>query len=174
MTASAAQLAANRANALRSTGPRSPEGRSVSRLNARRHGLRAASALLLPSESKVAWQTLVAELQADLKPEGEVEDLLVERIAVAVWKLRRAAVFEVGALEAEDVAEVGVGRAAWRDANKGQVLGLVVRYGRSCEASLYQALHELERRQTRRSGAQVPTPLAIDVNVTANLNEPHE
>lgn len=70
MTATAAQLTANRANALRSTGPRSPEGRSASRLNARKHGLRATAAALLPSESKEAWDALVAELHTDLNPEG--------------------------------------------------------------------------------------------------------
>src|SRR4051812_35862707 len=42
------RLAANRANALRSTGPRTRRGKERARLNAVRHGLRAA----LP-----AWQT---------------------------------------------------------------------------------------------------------------------
>jgi hypothetical protein len=36
---SAAQFAANQANALRSTGPTSPEGKRRTRLNAYRHGL---------------------------------------------------------------------------------------------------------------------------------------
>jgi hypothetical protein len=99
-------------------------------------------------------------------------------VAVAVWKLRRAVLFEVGALEAEGAAEVGIGRAAYRDANKGQTLGLVVRYSRSCEASMYQALHELERRQARRAlppGSPMPlAPLAVDVTVTAAMREADE
>ncbi len=89
-------------------------------------------------------------------PRGEVEELVVERVAVAVWKLQRAVLFEVGALEAEGAAEVGIGRAAYRDANKGQPLGLVVRYSCSCEASMYQALHELERRQAKCASTWKP------------------
>ena len=46
---SAKQIAANRRNALRSTGPRTDEGRAKCRLNAVKHGL-AAQALLLPGE----------------------------------------------------------------------------------------------------------------------------
>lgn len=164
----AAQLAANRANALRSTGPRTPEGQSVSAMNARSHGLRSSAAgALLPGESKKAWEQLHCDLRQDLQPHGEVEELLVDRVAAAVWKLRRAAQFEAGVLEAEEVAAIGAGRAVWRDANKGQALGLVVRYSRSSEASLYQALHELERRQARRlgHGGGVPIPVAVDVTV---------
>ena len=165
----AAQLSANRANALRSTGPRTGDGRAVSALNARKHGLRAIGAgVLLPSESRDAWEQLHSDLRDDLKPEGELEELLVDRVAAAVWKLRRAAFFETGVLEAEDAVEVGLGKAVWRDANKGQALGLVVRYSRSAEASLYQALHELERRQAGRlGGGNVPVPLAVDVNLTS-------
>jgi hypothetical protein len=127
---------------------------------------------LLPSESREEWEQLQVELRNDLRPQGEVEELLVDRIATAVWKLRRAALFETGVLEAEDAGEVGPGRAVWRDANKGQALGLVVRYGRSCEASMYQALHELERRQARRAlppGATMPAPVAVDVHLSGDL-----
>src|SRR4051794_41144010 len=43
---SPARLAANRANASRSTGPRSPEGKAVSKLNGLVHGMRAESHVL--------------------------------------------------------------------------------------------------------------------------------
>ena len=52
--ATPAQLAANRANAQRSTGPRSVEGKSVSRFNALKHGVDAAS-IALPGEDSAAY-----------------------------------------------------------------------------------------------------------------------
>ena len=164
-----AQVTANRANAAKSCGPTTSEGRAASALNARKHGVRSASAALLPSESREEWEELLSELRNDLKPEGAVEDLLVERVAAAEWRRRRAEHFELGALIMEGAAEDGVGTAAWRDNMKGQGLGLAVRYRRASDAAYYQALHELERRQQRRSlppGATMPAPMVVDVAVT--------
>jgi hypothetical protein len=172
-----AQCVANHANALKSSGPRSSEGRAVSAMNGRKHGLRAESAALLPSESREHWNQLVLELRNDLQPEGEVEELLVERVACATWKLRRAAAFETGALIAEDAEEIGTGKAAWRDMNKGQTLQLVVKYTKSAEASMYAALHELERRKARRAlpaGGTMPVPVAVDLVVIGDAPEPRK
>jgi hypothetical protein len=47
--ATPAQIAANRANAQKSTGPRTAEGKAASRLNALKHGLDAES-LIIPGE----------------------------------------------------------------------------------------------------------------------------
>lgn len=170
MNASAAQLHANRTNALKSSGPRTSEGRAVSALNARKHGLRAEKAALFASESPTEWAQLLTALRNDLQPEGEVEELLVERVAAATWKLRRAGVIEVGAMKAEgaDDTEGGLGLAAWRDANKGQTLQLVTKYARAAETSMYQALNALERRQAARRGVAVPVPVAVDVRVVSD------
>ena len=58
--ATPAQLAANRANAQRSTGPRSVEGKSVSRFNALQHGADAASPII-PGEDPAEYQELADE-----------------------------------------------------------------------------------------------------------------
>ena len=52
----ASRTAINRANSLRSTGPRTDSGKQRSALNALRHGLTAASAVL-PSEDQAAFDT---------------------------------------------------------------------------------------------------------------------
>jgi hypothetical protein len=53
---SSRQMAANRANALRSTGPRSPAGKNQSKLNALRHGAFAELAVVPQlGESEAAW-----------------------------------------------------------------------------------------------------------------------
>lgn len=85
---SARQYAANRRNALRSTGPTSTEGKAVSRLNALRHGLLARD-VVLPDEDVDAFEELHRAMLADLAPVGPVETLLAERAINAAWRLRR-------------------------------------------------------------------------------------
>jgi len=80
------QIAANRRNAKKSTGPRTPEGKAVIRFNALRHGLRAV-ADLQPAES---WQELI-EIRSRLlqawQPQTRDQYRLVARAACAEWKL---------------------------------------------------------------------------------------
>lgn len=164
---SPAQAAANRLNATKSTGPRS----EVSAWNARKHGLRSDSAALLPSEDRGEWEALLNALRNEWSPKTPTEDLLVEKMAAADWRRRRAEHFEVGCLLMEGAAEDGTGMAAWRDAHKSQSLGLVVRYRRAAETAFTTAMHELERAQARRKGSTVPLPVAVDLNVTSDLGE---
>jgi hypothetical protein len=57
--ATAAQIAANQANAQKSTGPRSVEGKSVSRFNALKHGIDAAT-IVIPGEDRAVYEALAA------------------------------------------------------------------------------------------------------------------
>ena len=82
------QADANRRNALKSTGPKTPEGKDAVRLNALKHGL-LSQELLLPGESEAALMELAERLMTDLQPEGTLEIILVEDIIVAYWRLRR-------------------------------------------------------------------------------------
>lgn len=177
MTATAAQFAANRANATKSTGPRTSEGRAVSAMNGQRHGLRSDSAALLPSESPEAWSALLDGLRKEWKPVGITEELLVERMASAEWKRRRSEVFEKGGLVIEGAADDGPAMALMRDCHKTQTVALTLRYRRACDAAFFQAMHSLERQQARRNlpeGATMPPPLAIDVTVVGDASEPSE
>ena len=47
-------------------------------------------------------------------------------------------------------------------------LSMLSRYEASLERTLHRALHELQRLQAARSGAFVPPPLALDLDVTSN------
>ena len=82
------QLNANRRNAQKSTGPRTPEGKNKSRFNAVKHGGRAES-LLIPGEDPAAFEALRQELIQDWLPQDTMEKLMVEQIAVNEWKSRR-------------------------------------------------------------------------------------
>src|SRR5215204_7747146 len=86
---------ANRQNALKSTGPRTPEGKAAVRLNPLRHGL-LSEEILLPGEDEEALRELAERLRAELQPVGELETLLVGRITSLLWRLRRLERVEAG------------------------------------------------------------------------------
>jgi hypothetical protein len=95
------QIAANHTNAQRSTGPRTPEGKAAVRLNALQHGLLARDIFVDTGdgrEDEADYAALVEELRQDLQPQGRLELMLVEKIAAAYWRLRRAAREEASTL----------------------------------------------------------------------------
>jgi len=89
------QIQANRRNALKSTGPKTPEGKDAVRLNANKHGLRSQE-VLLPGEDGESLEELDENLRAELQPVGELENLLVDGIIAAHWRLRRLRRVEAG------------------------------------------------------------------------------
>jgi hypothetical protein len=82
------KLDANRRNALKSTGPRTPEGKARSARNAVTHGL-FCKHLLLPGEKKRVFRDMRNDFLASLNPQDIAELMLVERIVIASWKLCR-------------------------------------------------------------------------------------
>ena len=92
------QSAANKANAKKSTGAKTPEGKQVVSMNAVSHGL-LASRLFLEGESPAEFQALQEDLRRSLKPVGALELALTEKIAVALWKQRRMVAAESASIE---------------------------------------------------------------------------
>ena len=80
---------ANRRNARKSTGPRTPEGKERSRFNAIKHGMTART-LVLPGEDAGAFQDRLDAWASELQPCNDVEQVLVERSATVSWQLERA------------------------------------------------------------------------------------
>ncbi len=70
-------------------GPRTPEGKARSRLNALKHGLTATLPVILPGEDPAERQALLDSLTRDFKPANEVERILVQRLTHLAWQLRR-------------------------------------------------------------------------------------
>jgi hypothetical protein len=89
------QIRANQRNALNSTGPKSPEGKAAASQNALTHGLLSRD-VLLPGEDEAVLQELSKRLREELRPVGEVEGLLVERVIAATWRFRRLMRVEAG------------------------------------------------------------------------------
>jgi len=103
--ASKKQTAANRRNARKSTGPKTPEGKAASSMNAVRHGLHART-VILRGETQADFDEIVNGLQDEYQPQSISEQDLVNQAAMAQWKLRRAEIHEGDAcLEAQTAAE---------------------------------------------------------------------
>ena len=93
---SPSQLAANRANAARSTGPSTPQGKARASQNARKHGFTAASFVVVRLEDLQEVAHLKADLLAAYHPVNSKELFAIERIALAQQALVRAARLESG------------------------------------------------------------------------------
>jgi len=86
--ASEKQIAANRANAAKSTGPRTPAGKAIVSRNGARHALLAKS-FVLRSECPERFETFVESFYAEYNPSTPTETALVDTMATARWRLIR-------------------------------------------------------------------------------------
>ena len=173
MPVSEAKLEANRRNTMRSCGPRSEAGKSRSKLNAVKHGMRAETLVLLDEDPQAlddrrnAWR-------ACLLPGDDVEQRLVEDAVVSTWQQDRARRAQIARLNRnildygvaqtqtneEDVAELG--RRLFTDR-----LGPLTFYPTGCD---YDELENERRASTsfadRRDDPDRPAPLVLRLEST--------
>jgi hypothetical protein len=95
---SAKQFEANRANARKSTGPKTDQGKGRSRLNSTKHGL-TAQFVVLEGEDPADFEQLLRDLEAQFEPASTLEHFLLGRIAAASWRLQRIPIFEAAIIE---------------------------------------------------------------------------
>jgi len=175
------QLAANKKNAQKSTGPKTPEGRAAVRLNGVKHGL-TASTLILPGESESDFDALLDSFESEHHPATPTEEALVRQMAMAQWRLRRlyyveAAFFKLRLGDtAEDVEYKyesldDAGRLAYvieRDSGHSSTQESLSRIEARLERSFYKALRELQKMKNQ-SHSQNRTPPAEPANTSAPL-----
>lgn len=109
---SLAKIEANRRNAQKSTGPKTQAGKDKSKLNAIKHGLVAQATVIPVGEAKESddeFTQLLDRVMTEFEPQGFIEEMLTERIAICYWRLRRAAYAEVG--EIRQTLETSEGQA---------------------------------------------------------------
>ncbi len=172
--ASVAQIQANRSNAQKSTGPRTPEGKAAASQNAVKHGL-LAEQVVIHGEDPAQFDLYREGMLAELAPVGAVEAMLAERAVSLAWRLRRAerlqsAVFATVYREnANDVVlwpkhglpiqpgpgedEVVLGQVVMTDFARAQVLDRLLVHERRIESSLYRTMRELRREREARAAA---------------------
>lgn len=103
-TVSSRKAQANRQNASKSTGPKTPRGKQHSRMNALKHGLFAMDlyiSTITEWEDRDEYRNLLKRLARDYQPVGAAEELEVHRIASCWWKLSRAWRYESAEIAGE-------------------------------------------------------------------------
>jgi hypothetical protein len=158
--ATQAQINANRANALKSTGPRSAEGKSASRFNALKHGIDAAS-IVIPGEDPADYDALVADYHRDFRPQSPSEAFHVDTMLRADWQKRRLQRVEAD-LHRTLLAETpgaSLAAAFLSDSPAAKLLARVQRQIAAFERTWYRANTELRR---ARQQSEAATDQAMD------------
>ena len=139
------QFEANRRNALKSTGPKTPEGKAAVSMNSLRHGLRART-VVLPGEDREEFNQLCDDLQVEWNPQSRTEHFYLEQMAVSQWKLTRM-----------EVGEAAIFEDAAASTTKIPLLDRLWQAECRLERSYARAQRELERLQnSRREPVQPP------------------
>jgi hypothetical protein len=188
------QFAANRANAAKSSGPRSPEGKTRSAQNARKHGFTSAAYTVVRLEDVQEVANLKDDAVEFYQPVNSQEFFAVERIALTQQAMLRAARLEAGlftsclneACGLTDIprvqidpillADIEVARVQNRNfvlaegfqhsAAKSNALSLCLRYAAQAERHYRRAVDEFDRLKAIR-----PAPGGADLPVCV-LPEP--
>ena len=102
------RAAINRENSKKSTGPRTPEGKARSRMNARRHGL-TGQLLIFEEGERKQYNRFARDQRQTWEPVGPLEDHLIQQIIDTSWILRRADSLEMSlnGVEVATVADAG-------------------------------------------------------------------
>lgn len=96
------QILTNQQNALLSTGPKTVNGKAVVAINAIKHGIFTKDLIIASSlgkEDEAEYIQMLNNLINCLAPQNQMESLLVEKIAIDFWRLRRVIRFESGSIE---------------------------------------------------------------------------
>ena len=96
------QKAANRRNGKKG-GPKTPQGKKVSSTNSLKHGIlckEILSSILVSEEQRNQYTEILNGLVGDLAPVGEMEEILVDKIASSYLRQRAALEMEIGEAEA--------------------------------------------------------------------------
>ena len=174
MPASEAQVAANRANSLKSCGPRTAEGKARSRGNALKHGL-TGEGVVLPNEDAAEVERRLVAFEDELNPSGEVGRALVRRAALMSVRMDRCVSQETAALsdrvrraDAEFVAPEGLDPVQverLRAEAKARALfdpskeaTLARKYEAAAERGFFRALKELRQLEKQAKAVKPPSP----------------
>ncbi len=171
--ATQAKIIANRRNAQKSTGPRTPQGKAVASQNSIKHGLLTRQAVI-SSEDQAEFDLYRAEFLDELAPDTPMESMLAERVVNLSWRLKRAARIQNQTIDALNTPkptnplleklkkqyiykglddsqvhsqspETALGRLAIKDFSHDRVLERLLMYERRIENSLYKTVLELQR-----------------------------
>lgn len=156
------QIEANRLNAQKSTGAVTSEGKEVSKYNAVQHGVLKQA---ITEEEKELYQIIKQRLHQEHKPQGILEEIILERIIINFIKLDRVAKIEneltksalnprvqknlEDGLKHSYVETIEAGYFPKLDIEQlNTLVNVYQRYETSIENRLYRAIHELRYQKT--------------------------
>jgi hypothetical protein len=198
--ATQAQILANRRNAAKSTGPKTPEGKAAVAKNATKHGLFAQDDVVI-SENQAQLDALREEMLAELAPEGAIETVLAGRIVGLTWRLKRAARMQNELIDVKIRMELNssypelseslitgkpcdkskhskkcyddqvLGYIAMSDFGGARALERLSMYERRLEASLFKTAAELKKLRDARRREQGDDQSAIPIPMNDNRDE---
>ena len=140
------QIDANRANAQKSTGPKTEEGKAKSCLNRLSHGL-ASSATIVPGEDPEEFKALLTDLMNEYEPATPTEQILVEKMTINQWLSLRA--FRLQGEAFLDRQLNGDSFGIPKD------FGLLIRYQTTAERTFHAAHNELVKVQKERKKSEI-------------------
>ncbi len=174
--ATPSQIHANRLNALKSTGPRSVEGKAATRFNALKHGIDAGS-LLVPGEDSAEFEELRAAYYEQFQPSGPVETALLDTIVRCDWNQRRYARIEAEVIRtlvaAMEPSDSSIGAAFHQDAAGANALQKLFRRQQAAQRDWRQAIAELHRLQDERPPSADPADATPSISAPA-LSQSHD
>ena len=142
MPVSAARQSANDANARLSTGPTTPDGKARSAQNARKHGLTAKDLIIGP-EDREEFNDLLAGFEADVAPQGTLQQSLFDQLVAAAWNLRR-----IRRIETEICSRASTYGDLINDNEIQTKLERLARHNSRIERTFHRSLKELKALQT--------------------------
>jgi hypothetical protein len=138
-----------------SNGPRTGSGKAIASRNAIRHGI-FSNAALLKSESRSEYESLLEGLREYFKPVGMFEEILVEKLAILIWRYRRLIITEK--------TEIESGSPLQFDSQDSSILDRFPRYEASIDRAFDRTLTQLERCQRMRLGEPVAAPIKLQIS----------
>jgi hypothetical protein len=165
--ATEAQIRANRANAQKSTGPKTDEGKAASARNAIKHGMSAAEAVVMPGEEDI-YTAFREGILAEHDPQTPTETVLVDNIIAASWTLHRCRMAEI---EVFDDSSDATRDPLLCDAADDRMRRIDT-YTRRAESSLHRSLRSLQALRKERRALEVAQELAKPRHVEVQWVKP--
>ncbi len=190
-----AQVTANRTNAQKSTGPKTPQGKTAASQNSVKHGLLARSNVIM-SESQEEFDLHRDLLLEELAPATPMESMLADRIVSLSWRLKRTETIQNQTFDALDERndnnpfaqfaktflpkplhppkrdpalpelDLTLGRLVIKDFSNERVLDRLLMYERRIENSLHKTMLELQRlKLTKKINTQHESPIINDLEL---------
>ena len=160
-------------------GPKTTEGKAISKYNAIKHGL-LSKEVLVDGEDEKTLLELNQSVHDQFQPVGPIEKMLVDRVVSNLWRLRRAVFVETATMNwyRADINLFPIGqddeqqeRQNVKNMLSNESIETILRYETTIERSIFRALHELERIQAKRNGKDVSIPAVVDVNVDSSFRK---